>query len=205
MRRPTDPSARTSLDGVAGRPDCTTAVRRRGNERPPPSRLCRQRSGISGSEGTVVVRKDWKVLIVDASRLPDECGTPPTSFDELDRTVAAHSRDGGTEIKISVGNRVASDRCCTRCGAMWPRTAGCGIAQATSRVRRRPELGVAGVTTRVLVEQVGADDVNRVGKSIGRASPEATWSTDEGLLTVLGSAERGESIEPSRRVRAAFR
>lgn len=50
----------------------------------------------------------------------------------------------------------------------------------------RPELVVDGVATRVLVEQVGAVDVNRLGKSIGHASPEEMWGIDEGLLIVLG-------------------
>ena len=50
----------------------------------------------------------------------------------------------------------------------------------------RPELVVDGETTRVLVEQVGAVDVNRLGKSIGHASPKEIWGIDEGLLTVLG-------------------
>ena len=50
----------------------------------------------------------------------------------------------------------------------------------------RPQLVIDGETTRVLVEQVGAVDVNRLGKSIGHASPEEIWGIDEGLLTVLG-------------------
>ncbi|HWE66355.1 MAG TPA: type II toxin-antitoxin system PemK/MazF family toxin [Acidimicrobiales bacterium] len=50
----------------------------------------------------------------------------------------------------------------------------------------RPELFVDGETTRVLVEQVGAVDVNRLGKSVGQASPEEMWGIDEGLMTVLG-------------------
>jgi mRNA interferase MazF len=50
----------------------------------------------------------------------------------------------------------------------------------------RPELVVQGVATRVLVEQVGAVDVNRLGTSISHASPEEMWGIDEGLLTVLG-------------------
>ena len=50
----------------------------------------------------------------------------------------------------------------------------------------RPELVVDGETTRVLVEQVGAVDVNRLGKSICHADPEEIWGIDEGLLTVLG-------------------
>jgi mRNA interferase MazF len=45
---------------------------------------------------------------------------------------------------------------------------------------------IAGETTRVLVEQVGAVDVNRLGESVGHASPEEIWSIDESLVTVLG-------------------
>jgi len=60
----------------------------------------------------------------------------------------------------------------------------------TSRSARaasfRPELVIEGQTTRVLVEQVGAVDVNRLGDHVGLASPEEMWGIDEGLLTVLG-------------------
>ena len=50
----------------------------------------------------------------------------------------------------------------------------------------RPELVVEGETTRVLVEQVGAVDVNRLGDPVGHASTEEIWGIDESLLTVLG-------------------
>jgi mRNA interferase MazF len=50
----------------------------------------------------------------------------------------------------------------------------------------RPEMVIAGETTRVLVEQVGAVDVNRLGNSVGHASPEEIWGIDESLMTVLG-------------------
>ena len=50
----------------------------------------------------------------------------------------------------------------------------------------RPELVVEGQATRVLVEQVGAVDVNRLGASVGHASAEEIWGIDESLLTVLG-------------------
>ena len=60
----------------------------------------------------------------------------------------------------------------------------------TSRSARpasfRPEMDIGGETTRVLVEQVGAVDVNRLGDHVGRASPEEIWGIDEGLLIVLG-------------------
>jgi len=64
------------------------------------------------------------------------------------------------------------------------------IVAPTSRSARsasfRPEIVVEGESTRVLVEQLGAVDSNRLGKLIGRVSPEEIWGIDEALLTVLG-------------------
>jgi hypothetical protein len=40
------------------------------------------------SGGSVVVRKDWKVLLVDVSGLPAELGKPPTASPEVAFTVA---------------------------------------------------------------------------------------------------------------------
>lgn len=50
----------------------------------------------------------------------------------------------------------------------------------------RPEIEVAGERTRVLVEQMGAVDVQRVGDLAGRLTPEEQWGVDAALLTVLG-------------------
>jgi mRNA interferase MazF len=50
----------------------------------------------------------------------------------------------------------------------------------------RPEIEVGGTTTRVLVEQVGAVDVGRLGRRVGHLSTEELWSVDEALMTVLG-------------------
>jgi mRNA interferase MazF len=50
----------------------------------------------------------------------------------------------------------------------------------------RPELDVAGRRTRVLVEQLGAIDVNRLGKRVGRVTSDEQWQIDAALLTVLG-------------------
>jgi mRNA interferase MazF len=50
----------------------------------------------------------------------------------------------------------------------------------------RPEVELLGETTRVLVEQVGAVDVGRLGGLVGRVTPEQQWGIDEALLTVLG-------------------
>ena len=63
------------------------------------------------------------------------------------------------------------------------------LAPTSPRARSasfRPEVEVLGVTTRVLVEQVGAVDVGRLGDFIGRVTPEQQWGIDEALLTVLG-------------------
>jgi hypothetical protein len=40
------------------------------------------------TDGSVVVRKDWKVLVVDASTLPAQFGVPPTSSGDVAVTVA---------------------------------------------------------------------------------------------------------------------
>ncbi|MDA8356004.1 MAG: type II toxin-antitoxin system PemK/MazF family toxin [Actinomycetota bacterium] len=60
----------------------------------------------------------------------------------------------------------------------------------TSRSARpasfRPEVVIEGETTKVLVEQIGAVDVNRLGDHVGLASPEEMWGIDESLTTVLG-------------------
>jgi mRNA interferase MazF len=60
----------------------------------------------------------------------------------------------------------------------------------TSRSARaasvRPEIEVDGERTRVLVEQVGAVDVRRLGDLVGRLIPEEQWGVDAALLTVVG-------------------
>jgi mRNA interferase MazF len=64
------------------------------------------------------------------------------------------------------------------------------LVAPTSRSARpasfRPEIEVRGESTRVLVEQVGAVDAGRLGKLVGRVTPEQQWGIDEALLTVLG-------------------
>ena len=64
------------------------------------------------------------------------------------------------------------------------------IVAPTSRSARaasfRPEVEVAGATTRVLVEQVGAVDARRLGRRAGHLSSEELWDVDEALMTVLG-------------------
>lgn len=64
------------------------------------------------------------------------------------------------------------------------------IVAPTSRSAKpasfRPEIEIRGTATRVLVEQIGAVDVGRLGKRAGRLTTEELWSVDEALMTVLG-------------------
>ncbi|HEX5944769.1 MAG TPA: type II toxin-antitoxin system PemK/MazF family toxin [Acidimicrobiales bacterium] len=64
------------------------------------------------------------------------------------------------------------------------------LVAPTSRSARpasfRPEIEVDGDTTRVLVEQVGAVDVSRLGDLHGHLSREELWGVDDALVTVLG-------------------
>jgi mRNA interferase MazF len=50
----------------------------------------------------------------------------------------------------------------------------------------RPEAEIAGETTRVLVEQVGAVDAQRLGELTGHLTHEEMWGVDEALFAVLG-------------------
>jgi mRNA interferase MazF len=64
------------------------------------------------------------------------------------------------------------------------------LVAPTSRSARpasfRPKIEVEGDTTRVLVEQVGAVDVRRLGALSGHLTREELWGVDDALLTVLG-------------------
>ncbi len=50
----------------------------------------------------------------------------------------------------------------------------------------RPEIEVEGIETRVLVEQIGAVDIGRLGDLAGRLTSEEQWGVDAAILTVLG-------------------
>lgn len=50
----------------------------------------------------------------------------------------------------------------------------------------RPEIEIGDERTRVLVEQIGAVDVGRLGNLVGHVAPEEQWGIDIALLTVLG-------------------
>lgn len=49
----------------------------------------------------------------------------------------------------------------------------------------RPTVDVAGKSTRVLVEQLGAVDVSRLGDVVGHLTQEEQWGVDVALATVL--------------------
>ena len=50
----------------------------------------------------------------------------------------------------------------------------------------RPEVEIEGTATKVLVEQLRAVDVTRLGDLTGRLTPEEQWGVDTAILTVLG-------------------
>ncbi len=50
----------------------------------------------------------------------------------------------------------------------------------------RPEIVVEGMRTRVLVEQLGALDVRRLGKVVGSMRGHDLWAIDDALERVLG-------------------
>ena len=64
------------------------------------------------------------------------------------------------------------------------------IVAPTSRSARpasfRPEISIDGDTTRVLVEQIGAVDAQRLGDQVDYLSADELWSIDDALVTVLG-------------------
>lgn len=72
--------------------------------------------------------------------------------------------------------------------AMLPRSVVL-IAPTSTNARAasfRPDLDIGAQTTRVLVEQLGAVDVNRLGDQVGRVTVHQQWQIDTALLTVLG-------------------
>ena len=72
--------------------------------------------------------------------------------------------------------------------AMLPRSV--VLVAPTSRSARaasfRPEVAVVGDLTRVLVEQLGAVDAQRLQRRVGRLTAEELWAVNDALITVLG-------------------
>lgn len=64
------------------------------------------------------------------------------------------------------------------------------VVAPTSRSARpasfRPEAQIDGGATRVLVEQLGAVDLQRLGELIGHLTHDEMWGVDEALIAVLG-------------------
>lgn len=50
----------------------------------------------------------------------------------------------------------------------------------------RPEITVQKKTTRVLLEQMSAISVERLGKRVGRVNVDEQWSIDDAIAAVLG-------------------
>ena len=94
------------------------------------------------------------------------------------------------KIPKSVGREQQGERygVIVQSDVMLPRSV--VIVAPTSRSAKpasfRPEVEVAGDLTRVLVEQLGAVDVQRLGRRVGRLTTEEMWSVDEALVVVLG-------------------
>ena len=72
--------------------------------------------------------------------------------------------------------------------ALLPRSVVLIAPTSTSAKRAsfRPEIEIVGNETKVLVEQMGAVDVNRLGDLAGHLSSEEQWGVDAAILTVLG-------------------
>ena len=63
------------------------------------------------------------------------------------------------------------------------------IAPTSTRARAasfRPEIDIEGEPTRVLVEQLGAVDRSRLGRSAGRLEADELVEVDDALAVVLG-------------------
>jgi mRNA interferase MazF len=63
------------------------------------------------------------------------------------------------------------------------------VAPTSTRAKAasfRPEIDIEGTSKRVLVEQTGAIDIQRLGDLAGHLTPEEQWGVDAALLTVLG-------------------
>ena len=68
-----------------------------------PGRLAVGQGAYVTTGGSVVVRKDWKVLLVDVSRLPSQFGQPPQSPSDTALTVAATILAAGAARSPSPG------------------------------------------------------------------------------------------------------
>ncbi len=94
------------------------------------------------------------------------------------------------KVPKGVGHEQQGDRygVVVQSDVMLPRSV--VVVAPTSRSAKpasfRPEVEVAGEPTRVLVEQLGAVDVQRLGRRVRRLTTEEMWSIDDALVVVLG-------------------
>jgi mRNA interferase MazF len=92
--------------------------------------------------------------------------------------------------KATVGHELSGSRygVVVQADALLPRSV--VLIAPTSRSARsasiRPEVIIGDVTTKVLVEHVGAVDTSRLGDLVGRVGPAEMWGIDASLLRVLG-------------------
>lgn len=93
-------------------------------------------------------------------------------------------------VPKGVGHEQRSERFAVviQSDAMLPRSV--VVVAPTSTSARpasfRPEIEVAGDRTRVLVEHLGAVDVQRLGPRVAKLTATELWSVDEALVVVLG-------------------
>jgi mRNA interferase MazF len=94
------------------------------------------------------------------------------------------------KVPKSVGHEQQGERygVVVQSDVMLPRSV--VVVAPTSRSAKpasfRPAVDVADGLTRVLVEQLGAVDVQRLGRRVGRLTAEEMWSVDDALVVVLG-------------------
>jgi mRNA interferase MazF len=101
---------------------------------------------------------------------------------------------GGDVFELRVSRTTGHEQRGSRFGvvvqadAMLPKSV--VLVAPTSRSARaasfRPEILIGEERTKVLVEQLGAVDITRLGNLVGHASPQEMWGIDEAILTVLG-------------------
>lgn len=58
-------------------------------------------------------------------------------------------------------------------------------SQSARTATFRPEIEIGDEPTRVLVEQLGAVDTNRLGKLVGHVVPAEQWEIDDALRLIL--------------------
>ena len=96
----------------------------------------------------------------------------------------------GLRISKTVGHEQSGDRfgVVLQSDSFLPRSV--VLVAPTSKSAKpasfRPEIDIGGISTRVLVEQVGAVDATRLTDFAGHLTPEELWGVEIALSTVLG-------------------